>query len=189
MTEKSAGHGRPPVEAEAAHAGAPAPISPVRSSNAKGQARSDLPVDARSLEDLRAKVRELGGQLGRNVKLLIAQGTGRQAGPPGPSKPPSKPPEPSSGIERLALRARDAGFEVVYETSAMTAAQLAQSAVEEGVHLVALASGTPDTPVTDVRELLAALGAVGASELLVVGVGTVSTDDLIELVRRSHGLK
>jgi len=151
-----------------------------------------------SLEGVRAKVRALGDRLGRNVKVLI--------GKPGLDGH-------SNGAEQIALRARDAGFEVVYQGIRVTAAQLAQSAVEEGVHLVGLSvlSGSHNELVPEVLDALKASGlgkipvVVGgiipeadARALEARGVARVYTpkdfalgtimDDLAELVRRAHGL-
>jgi (2R)-ethylmalonyl-CoA mutase len=151
-----------------------------------------------SLESVRAKVRALGDHLGRNVKVLI--------GKPGLDGH-------SNGAEQIALKARDAGFEVVYQGIRVTAAQLAQSAVEEGVHLVGLSvlSGSHNELVP---EVLDALKSVGLAKIPVVvggiipetdartlearGVARVYTpkdfalgsimDDLVELVRSAHGL-
>jgi (2R)-ethylmalonyl-CoA mutase len=151
-----------------------------------------------SMDGVRAKVRALGDRLGRNVKVLI--------GKPGLDGH-------SNGAEQIALRARDAGFEVVYQGIRVTAAQLAQSAVEEGVHLVGLSvlSGSHNELVPEVLEALRAAGlgdvpvVVGgiipendARALEAQGVARVYTpkdfalgtimDDLVELVRRAHGL-
>jgi (2R)-ethylmalonyl-CoA mutase len=154
-------------------------------------------VDA-TLDAVRAKVRALGDRLGRNVKVLI--------GKPGLDGH-------SNGAEQIALRARDAGFEVVYQGIRVTAAQLAQSAVEEGVHLVGLSvlSGSHNELVPEVLDALRAAGlgkvpvVVGgiipegdARNLEERGVARVYTpkdfalgsimDDLVELVQNAHGL-
>jgi (2R)-ethylmalonyl-CoA mutase len=151
-----------------------------------------------ALDAVRAKVRALGDRLGRNVKVLI--------GKPGLDGH-------SNGAEQIALRARDAGFEVVYQGIRVTAAQLAQSAVEEGVHLVGLSvlSGSHNELVPEVLDALKAAGlakipvVVGgiipesdARSLEARGVARVYTpkdfalrsimDDLVELVRSAHGL-
>jgi (2R)-ethylmalonyl-CoA mutase len=151
-----------------------------------------------SLDAVRAKVRAIGERLGRNVKVLI--------GKPGLDGH-------SNGAEQIALRARDAGFEVVYQGIRVTPAQLAQSAVEEGVHLVGLSvlSGSHNELVPEVLEALRKAGAgkvpvvVGgiipesdARALAERGIARVYTpkdfaigsimDDLADLVARSHGL-
>jgi ethylmalonyl-CoA mutase len=154
------------------------------------------PATDDSIESVRAKVRALGDRLGRNVKVLI--------GKPGLDGH-------SNGAEQIALRARDAGFEVVYQGIRATAAELAQSAVEEGVHLVGLSvlSGSHNAVVPEVLDALRAAGlamipvVVGgiipeadARALEAGGVARVYTpkdfalaqimDDLAELVRRAH---
>ncbi len=151
-----------------------------------------------SIEPVRAKVRALGERLGRNVKLLI--------GKPGLDGH-------SNGAEQIALRARDAGFEVVYQGIRVTPAQLAQSAVEEGVHLVGLSvlSGSHNDLVPEVLDALRKAGVTNvpvvvggiipeadARALEARGVARVYTpkdfalgsimDDLAELVMRAHGL-
>ena len=163
-----------------------------------GVARSAVTGHDTVMDPVRAKVRALGDKLGRNVKVLI--------GKPGLDGH-------SNGAEQIALRARDAGFEVVYQGIRVTAAQLAQSAVEEGVHLVGLSvlSGSHNELVPAVLDALKAAGVTGvpvvvggiipeadARALEARGVARVYTpkdfalgtimDDLAELVRRAHGI-
>jgi len=85
----------------------------------------DTPVRLRSeeLEATRARVEEVSSQLGRRLKLLI--------GKPGLDGH-------SSGAEQIALFAREAGWEVVYEGIRLTPEQLLASARQEGVHLIGL---------------------------------------------------
>jgi (2R)-ethylmalonyl-CoA mutase len=162
-----------------------------------GVARGTTAGGDGAIESVRGKVRALGERLGRNVKVLI--------GKPGLDGH-------SNGAEQIALRARDSGFEVVYQGIRVTPAQLAQSAVEEGVHLVGLSvlSGSHNELVPEVVEALRAAGlahipvVVGgiipeadARALKARGVARVYTpkdfaigsimDDLVELIRRAHG--
>ena len=44
----------------------------------------------------------------------------------------------SNGVEQIAVRARDAGFEVIYQGIRLTPAQIAAAAVAEDVHCVGL---------------------------------------------------
>ena len=44
----------------------------------------------------------------------------------------------SNGAEQIAVRARDAGFEVIYQGIRLTPAQIVSAAVEEDVHVVGL---------------------------------------------------
>ncbi|MEH3052739.1 MAG: protein meaA [Patulibacter minatonensis] len=75
------------------------------------------------IEALREQVAQLGETLGRTPKVLV--------GKPGLDGH-------SNGSEQIAVRARDAGFDVVYEGIRLTPEQIVRSAVDEGVHLVAL---------------------------------------------------
>ncbi len=44
----------------------------------------------------------------------------------------------SNGAEQIAVRARDSGMDVVYEGIRLTPAQIAASALQEGVHVIGL---------------------------------------------------
>ena len=76
-----------------------------------------------SLDAVRQRVRALGEELGRPLKFLV--------GKPGLDGH-------SNGAEQIAVRARDAGFEVVYSGIRLTAAQIIAAAVEEDVDVVGL---------------------------------------------------
>jgi len=67
------------------------------------------------------RVRELSRQLGRNLKILI--------GKPGLDGH-------SNGAEQIAVKARDMGMEVVYEGIRLTPEEIAESAMQEGVHVI-----------------------------------------------------
>jgi (2R)-ethylmalonyl-CoA mutase len=86
-----------------------------------GSASSTKP-DA-DLKELRGEVDLLSESLGRRLKMLV--------GKPGLDGH-------SNGAEQIAVHARDAGFEVVYEGIRLTPAQIANSALQEGVHVVGL---------------------------------------------------
>jgi (2R)-ethylmalonyl-CoA mutase len=75
------------------------------------------------LEQLRQEVSALGERLGRRPKILV--------GKPGLDGH-------SNGAEQIAVRARDAGMDVVYEGIRLTPAQIAASALQEGVHVIGL---------------------------------------------------
>ncbi len=68
-------------------------------------------------------VERISEALGRRIKFLV--------GKPGLDGH-------SNGAEQLAVRARDAGMDVVYEGIRLTPGQIAASAVQEGVHVVGL---------------------------------------------------
>ena len=78
--------------------------------------------DAR-IESLRKRVNDVSTQAGRRLKLLV--------GKPGLDGH-------SSGAEQIAIAAREVGMEVVYEGIRLTPEQIANSARQEGVHLIGL---------------------------------------------------
>ncbi|MFI5315051.1 MAG: methylmalonyl-CoA mutase family protein [Myxococcota bacterium] len=79
--------------------------------------------DAAQLAAIRARVEEVSRKLGRRLKLLV--------GKPGLDGH-------SSGAEQIAIFARDAGMEVVYEGIRLTPDEIVNSALQEGVHLIGL---------------------------------------------------
>ncbi|MDQ6850041.1 MAG: methylmalonyl-CoA mutase family protein [Actinomycetota bacterium] len=123
-----------------------------------------------SLGDVPQRVRALGEQLGRPLKLLV--------GKPGLDGH-------SNGAEQIALRARDAGFEVVYAGIRLTPAQLVSAAVEEDVDVVGLSvlSGSHLSAVPDVID---GLHAAGLDDVPVVVGGVIPAADAAQL--RSRGV-
>ena len=75
------------------------------------------------LAELRERVERVSEALGRRIKILV--------GKPGLDGH-------SNGAEQIAVRARDAGMDVVYEGIRLTPARIARTAVDEGVHVVGL---------------------------------------------------
>jgi len=116
------------------------------------------------LGELRERVAQLGERLGRRPKILV--------GKPGLDGH-------SNGAEQIAVRARDAGMDVVYEGIRLTPAQIAASARQEGVHVIGLSilSGSH-------RELIpAVIGALrdaGVSAPVIVG-GIIPDQDVAPL--------
>ncbi len=119
-----------------------------------GEAREDLTA-------IRADVRALGVELGRAAKILV--------GKPGLDGH-------SNGAEQIALKARDVGFEVVYEGIRVTPAQLVASAIEEGVHLVGL-SILSGSHLELVPAIIDGLRAAGVPDLPVVVGGIIPDAD------------
>jgi (2R)-ethylmalonyl-CoA mutase len=119
-----------------------------------GGARGDL--YAKALEPVQAAVEQVSRRLGRRLKMLV--------GKPGLDGH-------SNGAEQIAVAARDAGFEVVYEGIRLTPARIANAALEEGVHVVGLSilSGSHLALVTDVLERMRQLG-LGDVPLVVGGI-------------------
>jgi (2R)-ethylmalonyl-CoA mutase len=62
----------------------------------------------------------------------------------------------SNAAEQVAVRARDAGFEVIYQGIRLTPAQIARAAADEDVHVVGLSilSGAHNILVPEVLERL-----------------------------------
>ena len=82
----------------------------------------------------------------------------------------------SNGAEQIAVRARDAGFEVIYQGIRLTPAQIAAAAVAEDVHCVGLSilSGGHTELVPDV---LRRLRQSGAGDIPVVVGGIIPAAD------------
>ncbi len=114
-----------------------------------------------ALNDVQARVRALGSSLGRPLKFLV--------GKPGLDGH-------SNGAEQIAVRARDAGFEVVYSGIRLTPAQIVNSAVEEDVDVVGLSvlSGSHLSVVPDV---VAGLREAGLDDVPVVVGGIIPDAD------------
>jgi (2R)-ethylmalonyl-CoA mutase len=152
--------------------------------------------DDEALHELREKVEEVSETLGRRIKILV--------GKPGLDGH-------SNGAEQIAVRARDAGMDVVYEGIRLTPARIASTAVQEGVHVVGLSilSGSHRELIPDViRELKDAgvdvpvvVGGIiperDAKEMLEAGVARVYTPkdfeiskimgDIVDLVAERAG--
>jgi ethylmalonyl-CoA mutase len=98
------------------------------------------------LADLRERVERVSEALGRRIKILV--------GKPGLDGH-------SNGAEQIAVRARDAGMDVVYEGIRLTPSRIAATAVQEGVHVVGLSilSGAHRELIPSVIEELREAGA------------------------------
>jgi (2R)-ethylmalonyl-CoA mutase len=151
-----------------------------------------------SLATVRRRVRETAAELGGRLRFLV--------GKPGLDGH-------SNGAEQIAVRARDAGFEVIYSGIRLTPAQIVAAAVEEDVHVVGLSvlSGSHLSVVPDVLDGLRAAGlddvplVVGgivpdadADRLRELGVARVFTskdfqlsavlDEVVSAIREAHQL-
>jgi ethylmalonyl-CoA mutase len=107
-----------------------------------GVGEAAAPAAGADLAELRDEVARVGEGLGRRVKILV--------GKPGLDGH-------SNGAEQIAVRARDAGMDVVYEGIRLTPAQIARSAVDEGVHVIGL-SILSGSHLELIPEVIAALG-------------------------------
>jgi (2R)-ethylmalonyl-CoA mutase len=122
------------------------------------------PASDGDLADLREEVSRLQEQLGRRPKILV--------GKPGLDGH-------SNGAEQIAVRARDAGMDVVYEGIRLTPSQIAASALQEGVHVIGLSilSGSHRELIPAVMQ---ALGEAGVDAPVVVG-GIIPEQDVAPL--------
>jgi (2R)-ethylmalonyl-CoA mutase len=91
----------------------------------------------------------------------------------------------SNGAEQIAVRARDAGFEVIYQGIRLTPAQLVAAAVQEGVHVLGL-SVLSGSHMHLVPAVLDGLAEAGAADIPVVLGGIIPAEDSAEL--RSRGV-
>jgi (2R)-ethylmalonyl-CoA mutase len=82
----------------------------------------------------------------------------------------------SNGAEQIAVRARDAGFEVVYQGIRLTPAQIVAAAVQEDVDLVGL-SVLSGSHLAAVPAVLAGLRAADRADLPVVVGGIIPPED------------
>ena len=126
-----------------------------------GAARAPV-VDA---DDVRAVVDKLSNDMGTRPRLLVAK--------PGLDGH-------SNGAEQVALAARDAGFEVIYEGIRQTPGEIVSAALQEGVHAVGLSvlSGSHLTLVEDVMQ---GLKDKGAQDIPVIVGGIIPERDMATL--------
>jgi (2R)-ethylmalonyl-CoA mutase len=150
------------------------------------------------LASVRERVRRTGDELGGRLRLLV--------GKPGLDGH-------SNGAEQVAVRARDAGFEVVYQGIRLTPEEIVAAAVAEDVHCVGLSilSGSHMELVPSVLDGLRAAGlddvpvvvggiipSADARALLDLGVAAVYTPKdfgltgimggIVDVIRKAHGL-
>ncbi len=114
---------------------------------------------------VRAAVREAGAELGGRLRLLV--------GKPGLDGH-------SNGAEQIAVRARDAGFEVVYQGIRLTPTEIVAAAVEEDVHCVGL-SVLSGSHLSLVPQVVDGLRAAGVVDVPVVVGGIIPEADAVAL--------
>jgi (2R)-ethylmalonyl-CoA mutase len=125
-----------------------------------GVSRAAANAPAVDLDALRARVDAVSSKLGRRLKILV--------GKPGLDGH-------SNGAEQIAVRARDAGMEIVYDGIRLTPVEIANAALEQGVHVIGL-SILSGSHITLVQEVLERLRAGGLDVPVVVG-GIVPPED------------
>jgi (2R)-ethylmalonyl-CoA mutase len=89
----------------------------------------------------------------------------------------------SNAAEQISVRARDAGFEVIYQGIRLTPQQIAAAALEEDVHAIGLSilSGAHNLLVPDVLERLRGEGVDLQLVPVIVG-GIIPADDETKLL-------
>ncbi|MGH2898440.1 MAG: methylmalonyl-CoA mutase family protein, partial [Solirubrobacteraceae bacterium] len=147
--------------------------------------------DAVQIAELRKRVDEVSAVLGRRLKLLV--------GKPGLDGH-------SSGAEQIAIFARDAGLEVVYQGIRMTPDEIVNAALQEGVHLIGLSilSGSHLVLAPEIARRSRVPVIVGgiipdedAAKLIADGVSAVYTPrdydvlrilrEMVEIAAAAHG--
>jgi (2R)-ethylmalonyl-CoA mutase len=117
------------------------------------------------LAAVRERVAQTGADLGGKLRLLV--------GKPGLDGH-------SNGAEQIAVRARDAGFEVVYQGIRLTPAQIVAAAVEEDVHVVGI-SILSGSHLDAVPAVLDGLRAAGLGDVPVIVGGIIPEGDAARL--------
>src|SRR5690606_6355586 len=87
----------------------------------------------------------------------------------------------SNGAEQVAVRARDAGFEVIYQGIRLTPAEIVAAAVAEDVHVVGL-SILSGSHMELVPEVLNGLKDAGLTDVPVIVGGIIPESDGRKLV-------
>lgn len=113
------------------------------------------------LAEVRERVAVTGKELGARLRLLV--------GKPGLDGH-------SNGAEQVAVRARDAGFEVIYQGIRLTPEQIVAAVVAEDVHCVGL-SILSGSHMELVPRVLDGLKAGGAGEVPVIVGGIIPDSD------------
>ncbi|UKD59769.1 protein meaA [Amycolatopsis sp. FU40] len=120
------------------------------------------------LERVRELVRRTESEMGERLRILV--------GKPGLDGH-------SNGAEQVAVRARDVGFEVVYQGIRLTPDQIVAAAVQEGVHVVGL-SVLSGSHLEVVPLVVDGLRAAGAGDIPVIVGGIIPPDDAALLTER-----
>jgi ethylmalonyl-CoA mutase len=120
--------------------------------------------DVDGLDDIRADVDRVSRKLGRRLTFLV--------GKPGLDGH-------SNGAEQIAVRARDAGMQVVYEGIRLTPEEIVDAAREQKAHVIGL-SVLSGSHLPLVQDVVARMKKAGMSMPLVVG-GIIPPEDALAL--------
>jgi (2R)-ethylmalonyl-CoA mutase len=130
-----------------------------------GPARNDERIG-----ELRSEVEAVSQKLGRRLTFLVAK--------PGLDGH-------SNGAEQIAIRARDAGMDVIYNGIRFSADEIVEAAREKKPHLVGL-SILSGSHVPLAREVMSKLKDAGLSDIKVVAGGIIPPED--EAALKSAGI-
>jgi ethylmalonyl-CoA mutase len=117
--------------------------------------------DVGGLDDIRADVDRLSRKLGRRMTLLV--------GKPGLDGH-------SNGAEQIAVRARDAGMQVVYQGIRLTPEEIVEAVREQKAHVVGL-SILSGSHLPLVRDVISRLKEAGILDVPVVVGGIIPPED------------
>jgi (2R)-ethylmalonyl-CoA mutase len=120
--------------------------------------------DVEGLDDIRADVDRVSRKLGRRLTFLV--------GKPGLDGH-------SNGAEQIAVRARDAGMQVVYEGIRLTPEEIVEAAREQKAHVIGL-SVLSGSHLPLVQDVVARMKDAGMTMPLVVG-GIIPPEDAAAL--------
>jgi (2R)-ethylmalonyl-CoA mutase len=123
---------------------------------------------ATEIAAVRERVRAAGAEIGSRLRMLV--------GKPGLDGH-------SNGAEQVAVRARDVGFEVVYQGIRLTPSQIVAAAVQEDVHVVGL-SVLSGSHLEVVPAVVEGLRAAGADDVTVIVGGIIPPGDAAILRER-----
>ena len=123
--------------------------------------------DTSQLENIRKRVNRITKKIGIRPKMLV--------GKPGLDGH-------SNGAEQIAVRARDIGLEVVYDGIRSSPEQLANTCIEEGVHIVGL-SILSGSHLFLVKEFLKLLKKAKISKIPVIVGGIIPPTDEKKLIK------
>jgi ethylmalonyl-CoA mutase len=122
--------------------------------------------DVEGLDDIRADVDRVSRKLGRRLTFLV--------GKPGLDGH-------SNGAEQIAVRARDAGMQVVYEGIRLTPEEIVDAAQKQKAHVIGL-SVLSGSHVPLVQDVVARMKEAGMTMPLVVG-GIIPPEDADALAK------
>jgi len=123
-------------------------------------------IAAEAEDRARTRAEQVSSRLGRRIKMLL--------GKPGLDGH-------SNGAEQIAVRARDAGIDVVYEGIRLTPEQIVTAALEEGVHVIGL-SILSGSHVELVSDIMKRMKEAGIDDIPVVVGGIIPDSDAEKLI-------